>query len=157
LLKEFGTVVVPVRSDVDAKAAFIKELARRGYTARVTAHPADISATRGPETHYFEIKKTGKETNYFGAATLTEWKAALDREDAFWFVVAFQRAGEWEFHEYTPAEFMEFNSIPPFKIYFQIPIGAAKATPVVRTTRSVRLTRDRISAMVRLFSGFQGA
>lgn len=46
------------KSDVLAKQAFIKELETRGFQARVTGAPADITATRNGETWYFEIKMT---------------------------------------------------------------------------------------------------
>jgi Domain of unknown function (DUF3883) len=147
--------LIPVRSDVDAKAAFVDELRRRGYEARVTATPADITAVKGGDTYYFEVKKTSRSEAYFGAATLTEWAAAMRFEPRFAFVVAFRRDSRWEFHEYTPAEFIEFSSIPPFKVYFQVPLGERKALPATRTTRSVRLTRDRIEAMGWLYSRFQ--
>src|SRR5262249_14151521 len=108
-----------LKSDVDAKRAFIATLLQRGYdSARVTSKPADITAQKGAEESYFEIKYTSQDREYFGAATLTEWEAALHHEERYWFVVAVNRDDEWVFHEYTPSEFMAFSSIPPFKVFF---------------------------------------
>lgn len=70
------TTVHP-RSDVDAKQAFVEELNARGFEARIVSTPADIRATKGGETYHFEIKKTSRADSHFGAATLTEWEAAV--------------------------------------------------------------------------------
>jgi hypothetical protein len=144
-----------LKSDVSAKSAFVAELRRRGIYARVTASPADITASVNGVTQYYEVKYTRRSDSYFGAATLTEWEAAIRFEDSYWFVVAFERDGSWVFHEYTPSEFMAFSSIPPFKIFFQIPVGTSKASAPSRSGRSVRLTRDRLSSLASLFSDFK--
>ena len=144
------------KSDVDAKAAFIKELLLRGFDkAEVTGSPADITAYRGTDVYYFEIKYTAQTSQYFGAATLTEWAAALTHEDRYRFIVAMKREGIWSFHEYTPAEFMEFSSIPPFKIFFNIAVGREKATLVRGGNKRIRLTRERIAQMAELFKVFR--
>ena len=99
-----------LKSDVRAKEAFRDELLRRGFeTAQITGTPADITATRGGETYFFEIKFTRQGKSYFGAATLTEWEAVLRNEDHFWFVVAFVRGEAWVFHEYSPSQFMQMS------------------------------------------------
>lgn len=149
-------VPVNLRSDVDAKEAYIAVLLERGYAeARVTGSPADITARKGNEVFYFEIKYTGQDNQYFGAATLTEWEAALLHENRYFFVVAAKRAGIWIFHEYTPAEFMEFSYIPPFKVFFSVGVGKEKATEARRGTRRVQLTRERVKQMLELFSRFR--
>lgn len=122
----------------------------------MTSSPADITAYRDGDTHYFEVKFTRREESYFGAATLTEWEAAIRHPDNYWFVVAFKRAGEWRFHRYTPAEFMAFSSIPPFKVFFHIPIGESKSEPSRPGTRGVRLTRDRLADMAALYQRWRG-
>src|SRR5437773_12401683 len=48
----------------------------------ITGSPADITATKGGETFYFEVKFTRQGASYFGAATLTEWDAALKSRGA---------------------------------------------------------------------------
>jgi len=145
------------RSDVGAKEAFIEELLRRGFEeARVTGSPADITALKGTDTYYFEVKYTAQESRYFGAATLTEWEAALAHEDRYRFVVATKRDFGWLFHEYTPAEFMEFSYIPPFKIFFHVGVGVEKAMQPRRGEKRVQLSRDRIELMLELFRKFRG-
>jgi hypothetical protein len=151
----FG-VAVNAKSDVDAKAAFVEELLRRGFDeVRVTGSPADVTAWRNGIVHYFEIKYTAQDSQYFGAATLTEWEAALIHEDHFWFVVAAKRGGIWTFHEYTPSEFMEFSYIPPFKVFFNVAVGESKAEAARRGIKRVQLTRKRVAQMVELFKQFR--
>ena len=71
-----------LKSDVEAKQAFVQELIARGFeSVKVTKLPADITATRNGQTYYYEIKYTTRTKLYFGAATLTEWEAALQYED----------------------------------------------------------------------------
>lgn len=149
-------IVINAKSDVGAKGAFVEELLRRGFDeARVTGSPADITACRGTEVYYFEIKYTAQDSQYFGAATLTEWEAALAHEERYRFVVATKRNGLWTFHEYTPAEFMEFSYVPPFKIFFNVAVGQEKATQARRGNRRVQLTRQRVLQMVELFKRFR--
>lgn len=142
-----------LKSDASAKAAFVQALLLRGFDeAHVTGSPADITARRGTDVYYFEIKFTSQEDQYFGAATLTEWEAALAHEERCRFVVAMLRDGLWKFHEYTPAEFMEFSSIPPFKVFFHIAVGGQKATRARRGNRRIQLTRNRVEQMAELFA-----
>ncbi len=119
------------KSDVAAKTAFIELLQKKGYVATIAAAPADIVAQKNGETWYFEIKMTNaqKDKSYFGAATITEWKQALNTPEHFRFVIAYKgtEEGEFEFKEYTPQEFMAFSTVPPFKVYFNIP-GTTKNT-----------------------------
>jgi uncharacterized protein DUF3883 len=149
-------IAINAKSDVGAKEAFFEALLARGFEeARVTGSPADITAHRGAEIYYFEIKYTAQDSQYFGAATLTEWEAALAHEERYRFVVATKRDGFWTFHEYTPAEFMEFSSIPPFKVFFHIAVGQEKAAQARRGNKRVQLTRERLVQMVELFTRFR--
>ena len=144
------------KSDVDAKAAYITRLLESGYdAAKVTNSPADITAVKGGETYYYEIKFTRQDEKYFGAATLTEWIAALENEDHFKFVVAFQRNEYWEFHEYSPEEFMQFSYVPPFKVYFNVAVGGGKDTSVRKKSRTAKLTRERVRLMSELYAHFR--
>ncbi len=146
------------RSDVDAKDAFVESLGERGFAARVTSVPADITATRGGSTYYFEIKFTNQRDSYFGAATLTEWEAAMTNPGQYWFVTAQRTDAGWVFHEYTPQEFMAFSTIPPFKVFFQIPVGPGRASaPSTRISRSVPLTEARLQQMADLFHSWAPA
>lgn len=145
--------LVHARRDVDAKQAFLIELERRGFVAHVIREPADIIAEKGGERFYFEIKKTSRSDSYFGAATLTEWVAALEHPNHYYFVTAQVTDGGWVFHQYSGEEFMRFSTIPPFKVFFQIPVGSVRAgAPLPRATRSVRLTVGRVREMAVLFA-----
>lgn len=145
-----------LKSDVNAKVAFIEELHSRGFdSAKITRSPADITATKNGRTFYFEIKYTTQSKAYFGAATLTEWEAALHNEDCYYFVVASKRDGVWYFHEYTPTEFIEFSTIPPFKAYFNVDVNLERDVRPRGNTKSVRLTRERIEKMCNLFNSFR--
>lgn len=121
------------KSDVLAKKAYVEFLRGKGFTAEIAAAPADIVANKDGETWYFEIKMTTKKRGeaYFGAATITEWRQALKTPNCFRFVIAYAGAaeGEFEFKEYTPAEFMDYSTVPPFKIYFNIPNERKKKQP----------------------------
>ena len=112
------------QSDVDAKNAYVKHLETKGYKSiKIISAPADISAKKNGEVFYFEIKKTLKKDSYWGAASLTEWVAALENKSNYLFVIAKSlKNEEWKFTEYTPDEFLEFSIIPPFKFNFTVPL-----------------------------------
>jgi len=137
------------KSDVAAKAAFKLELEKRGFeNVRVVSAPADIAATRDGVLHYFEIKLTAKTGGYFGAATITEWEAALSDPPRFRFVIA-RRVGEtWQFREYSPEEFIQFSDIPPFKVYFRVPadgqVSRAKNTTRRRAVSATLVNLRRL-------------
>lgn len=136
-------VIVSPRSDVDAKRALVEALTQRGFEARVTRSPADITARKDGDQYYFEIKKTGQATNYFGAATLTEWETALRNPERFFFVTARLSGDAWVFREYSPREFMRFSSIPPFKVFFHLSFREGQTESEPRMSRSIRLTPRR--------------
>jgi hypothetical protein len=140
-------------SDVRAKEAFINHLLSSGYdSAKVIKSPSDIVATKTGEEFYFEIKYTRKEKKYFGAATLTEWEFAINNQKNYRFVIAFERNGNWVFHEYTPTEFMAFSTIPPFKVFFHVNINEGKiSNPPSKKTKSVPLNTNTLQKMIDLF------
>jgi hypothetical protein len=142
------------KSDFEAKEALVKQLRSKGEydSVEITSTPADITALRDSQRYYFEIKVTDKRDKYFGAATLTEWEAALTDADHFKFVIAFKRDGNWSFHEYTPLEFMEYSYIPPFKIYFNVPLESEKTSASRKTLRAIRLTQGRLREMSEFFN-----
>jgi len=141
------------KSDVEAKKEFCNILKKRGYyDVRVTKSPADITARKKNKICYFEIKFTNQKEKYFGAATLTEWEAALDDNNEYCFVIAMKTQNEWEFIEYAPNELMEFSTIPPFKAYFNIPVGNGKARPINKKTKSIKLTEPRLEKMIKFHS-----
>ena len=49
------------KSDITAKEAYVKELQKKGFSARITKAPADITAEKDGQPWFFEIKKTTKE------------------------------------------------------------------------------------------------
>ena len=138
------------KSDVAAKAAFKLHLEERGFEdVRIISAPADIAAKRDGVTHYFELKLTSKTGGYFGAATITEWEAALSDPARFRFVVARQVEGVWHFREYSPEEFIQFSDIPPFKIFFRIPAGGA--VPIAKSgkrRRAVMATLENLRCLI---------
>ncbi len=146
---------INLKSDVDAKQAFSKLLAERGYSdIKIVSAPADISALKEGAKYYFEIKFTRKKATYFGAATLTEWSTAIRNPDKFKFVIAQKEGDLWKFKEYTPKEFMEHNTIPPFKTYFNISLG--ESTDKKRKSRtSVQLTEERLKEMEKFWNSLK--
>jgi hypothetical protein len=145
------------KSDVPAKLAFVQNLLLvQGFDeARITGQPADITARKGDQIFYFEIKHTAQYKSYFGAATLTEWEAALACEEHYRFVVATKKNDDWTFREYTPQEFMQFSYIPPFKVFFNIPVGDHTPRISKVPSKRVQMTRDRMSTMVAIYKKFR--
>lgn len=136
------------RSDVAAKAAFCRWLLEHGYSeARVAATPADVVATKDGHRWFFEVKFTRARTHCFGAATLTEWTAAANDPEHFRFVIAYERDGHWCFDCYTPDEFMAFSSVPPFKVYFNIPLDGRAAGTRSERSRKIHLTKARLKLL----------
>lgn len=140
------------KSDVSAKAAFVTELEKRGFTAQVIKAPADIKAVKDGQTWYFEIKMTKHTDRYFGAATMTEWKQALADSEHYRFVAAIDLGdGNWDFREYTPGEFMEFCTIPPFKVYFNIDFTGKRPGKTSKKSKAVRLSSENFRNLANAF------
>jgi hypothetical protein len=141
------------RSDVAAKQAFCAWLLQHGYSeARVAASPTDVVAHREGLQWHFEVKFTQARTHCFGAATLTEWTAAAEDSEHFRFVIAYRRAGEWRFDLYTPEEFMAFSSVPPFKVYFNVPLDGGAAHERSMRSKKVHLTKARLRRLREQFA-----
>ena len=115
------------KSDLDAKTAFCKCLEDRGFTTEIRPAPADIRAEKDGVEWFFEIKKTSQDKDYFGAATSTEWEQAFKDPAHYRFVIC-QKLPDDSFHfiELTPAEMMEYSTIPPFKVFFNVPLDGRK-------------------------------
>ena len=146
------------KSDVDAKQAFIAKLLEEGYdSAEVKAEPSDIVATKNGETWYFEIKMTSQSDKYFGAATLTEWEQAFKTPDRYIFVVAKKQSeGVFDFIKYTPEEFMEFSTIPPFKIFFNIDFNNThKKRNSLSKRKALSLTKERFKQLNALYKAMR--
>ena len=145
-----------LKSDVEAKSAFLTLLRSRGYeNPRVCAKPGDIIANRNSEVHYFELKFTRKTNRYFGAATLTEWMAGISFMERYTFVVAYCLDHEWKCDEYSVDEFMAISSIPPFKIFFRAQVPKADRIALKMQSKQVSLTLDRLAAMSELYAAFK--
>ena len=119
------------KSDVAAKQAYVNKLNAEGYKARITGSPADVTAEKDGET-------------WFGAATQTEWRQAFKDPAHFRFVVviADEKDEHFRFIEYTPAEFMEFSTIPPFKVYFNIDFTGKQRKRSSGEKKAISLTEE---------------
>ena len=139
------------KSDVSAKEAYVKELQKNGYKVQIVKAPADIQAEKDGKTWYFEIKKTTHTDKYFGAATMTEWKQALKDPAHYRFVIAIDLGEDkWDFREYTPVEFMEYSTIPPFKVYFNIDFVNDKK-PKKGKSNAVKMTPDNFNKLTETY------
>ena len=143
-----------IKSDVKAKEEFTKILISRGYSnVRIVKAPADIIATKNGENYFFEIKKTSATKEYFGAATLTEWRAAYSNPNNYFFIIAQETIRGFNFIEYTPDEFEKFSSIPPFKIFFNIPLDGNNKVEAKRKNKSaIQFKREKLLKLDKLFS-----
>jgi len=122
-------------SDKAAVDSFKRWLADKGYTNIERGDGADISAQKDGKTFFFEIKKTSKDGNgnnkyYFGAATLTEWKTAIENKGNYYFVIAIEtkkkHSSPFDFYMISPQELLRYSVIPPFKVDFNIRYEADK-------------------------------
>jgi hypothetical protein len=109
------------KSDVEAKKAFAQELEKENFQdIKITSTPTDISASKEGNKYFFELKFTNQKDKYFGAATLTEWKCAINNLDNFFFVICRLQENKWIFNRFSPKEFIEYSTIPPFKVFFNV-------------------------------------
>lgn len=117
--------------------------------------PSDIVAMKEGAEWLFEVKFTRAHTMCFGAATLTEWVAAAEHPDRFRFVIAYEREGAWRFDLYTPEEFMAFSSVPPFKIYFSVPLDDRSSRARSALSKRIHLTRARLRFLREQFAALR--
>lgn len=147
---------MPKRTDVLAKQAFLEKLRSEGYTAEIKAQPSDIIAEKDGETWYFEIKMTEKTDSCFGAATLTEWEQAFKTPERYRFVIAIKGENDtFTFREFTPAEFMQYSTIPPFKVYFNLNLQGATSIKRRKYNGAVPFSEDRFKNMLELYKKFK--
>lgn len=142
------------RSDKEAKEAFANYLSKDGYVdIKVVREPSDMIAYKDGIKYYFEIKKTSAEKEYFGAATLTEWRAAYSNPGNYFFVVCQENEASFDFIIYTPEEFEKFSTVPPFKIFFNIPLNGREKVSVNRKNKTaIRFTKERFNKLDILFA-----
>lgn len=144
------------KSDVRAKKEYCKYLENSGFTnVRVASTPVDIIAEKDDVTYYFEIKMTKSDKNCFGAATLTEWEQALKTPNQFKFVIVKTDIEEnnFEFLEFTPKEFIQYSTIPPFKFYFNIDFK--NHDKIQRRTKAIQLNDDKILHLITIFNNLK--
>ena len=136
-----------IKSDLDAKTAFCKHLEDKGFTTEIRQAPADFRAMKDGQEWFFEIKKTSQDKDYFGAATSTEWEQAFKDPDHYRFVIARKQSdGSFQFTELTPAQLMEYSTIPPFKVFFNIPLSGEKKKSN-RSSKALRLSKEAFESL----------
>ena len=117
-------------------------------------HPTDLRATMDGEVYWFEVKYTESDDWSFGAATSTEWECALENPDRFFFLIANKPGGEeheeseWNHILVTPDEFIQYSTIPPFKIYFKFPLQGQIEIPERRT--AIQATGENLRMLIDL-------
>ena len=138
------------KSDISAKEAYVIELQKNGYKAKIVKSPADIKAEKDGQVWYYEVKMTTQSDKYFGGATMTEWKQALEDSDHYRFVIAINLGeGTWDFREYTPSELMKYSTIPPFKVYFNVSLTEEK--PQKRKSNAVKMSQNNFSKLKEVY------
>jgi hypothetical protein len=138
------------KSDITAKEAYVIELQKNGYKAQIVKAPADIKAEKDGQVWYYEVKMTTQSDKYFGGATMTEWKQALEDSDHYRFVIAIDLGdGTWDFREYTPSKLMEYSTIPPFKVYFNVSLTEEK--PKKRKSNAVKMSQNNFSKLKEVY------
>ena len=144
------------KSDLDAKTAFCKCLEDRGFTTEIRQAPADIRAEKDGVEWFFEIKKTSQDKDYFGAATSTEWEQAFKDPAHYRFVIC-QKLPDDSFHfiELTPAEMMEYSTIPPFKVFFNVPLDGRKKK-VNGKSKALHLTEEAFKTLNGMYKNLKG-
>lgn len=80
---------------------------------------------------------------------------AIKTPDHYRFVIAKtdEAEEEFDFIELTPAEMMEFSTIPPFKVYFNIDLNNDKGNRIHRT--AIQLTAERIDKLVKVYESMR--
>lgn len=141
------------KSDKKAKESYVLELKKKGFcNIKIIKEPSDIIAKKDGIKYFFEIKKTSANSEYFGAATLTEWRAAYENLDRYFFVICQEHKNGFYFTKYTPDEFEQFSTIPPFKIFFNIPLNKGKKMRLKRKNKTaIQLTKERLKELDDLF------
>ena len=145
-----------IKSDLDAKTAFCKYLENNGFTTEIRQAPADIRAVKDGQEWFFEIKKTSQDKDYFGAATSTEWEQAFKDPDHYRFVIARKQSDDsFQFIELTPDQLMEYSTIPPFKVFFNVPLNGEKKKSS-RSSRALRLSKEAFESLNDTYKRWKG-
>ena len=147
------------KSDLTAKDAYMSHLKKDGYQdVKPAGTPSDITAIKDGKKWYFEIKMTTKNDKYFGAATQTEWEQAFKTPETFKFVVALKNdkvAEGYEFFELKPEDFIQYSTVPPFKIFFNIDMKELRGKEEVRKKNSGNRKRKAVKFTHEVFETLQ--
>ena len=89
----------------------------------------DVVARINGIKKYFELKTTSKPDDelekkaYFGAASINEWKCAIDHPKDFYFVYIKGEEGAYEYLMVTARDVFSYSTVPPFSIDINIKLG----------------------------------
>lgn len=84
------------------------------------------------------------------------WRAAYANPDTYFFVVCKENGDKFDFIRYSPEEFEKFSTIPPFKIFFNVPLdGAQKTRNGRKAISAVRLSEEKLRILDEVFSGLK--
>lgn len=136
-----------------AKEALISILKKKYKEISFNGRPSDLKAIdESGKVFFYELKATRKE-RYFGSASFSEWELALDNKDKYFFIVAYynEATKQFTFSEYTPAEFMKFSTIPPFKVYFNLSAKTGQSL-VSSKTKALRLEKENFDTLNKVYS-----
>lgn len=100
----------------------VKWLKYEGYKkVKIINHPTDLRAEKDGTTIYFEVKSTNKDSDYFGAATLTEWTVNIREANLKYLIVRFDKDNNpVDYYIYDAKNFYKYSTVPPFKVNFNI-------------------------------------
>ena len=119
--------------------------------------PVDFKASRDGQEFFIELKFTSSEKTYFGAATLVEWVCALENPGNFYFLFAHKQisvTGDdiWDFELMLAEELMKYSTIPPFKIFFSIPLPLKSSRSPPQRKSAKQATQENIRYLSEVFS-----
>jgi len=119
--------------------------------------PVDFQAERDGKKYFIELKYTASKNKYFGAATLTEWMCAIENPDNFYFLFAHQHevnndVSKWDFELIGPNELIDYSTIPPFKIFFNIPLPLNSPRTPPKRTRAKQASVRNLQSLFDVFT-----
>lgn len=121
------------QGDVPFKKAFKEFLAHTmgidKDDIKTTLNEADVVVFKdGKPYKYFELKTSRldddklKKKGYFGAASITEWKLAVDNPDDFYFVFMKGKDPDYEYMMVKAKDLYSYATVPPFAIDIKIKV-----------------------------------
>lgn len=127
------------------------------YNVQKINSPVDFKASRDGQEYFIELKFTSSKKTYFGAATLVEWECALENPENFYFLFAHKqisvtRDDIWDFELMLAEELMKYSTIPPFKIFFSIPLPLKSSRSPPQRKSAKQATQENIRYLSDVFS-----